>query len=144
MPPAQSYQQNSKPVAAKQSPHRVAAPDTSVESPKTRHSSSKSRPVWGTGCGSNTSTPKRPDSMSTKKPSHPQASTPDHPAKSQQARKSQKHSHSPSPTAELDGGKRRNLHGIDPTTVDTTLPIGSSTMDTFRSLKDSLNTWLSH
>ena len=48
VPPALSYQQSREPVAAKQSPHRAATPDTSVESPKTRHSSSKSRPPRGT------------------------------------------------------------------------------------------------
>ena len=71
MPPAPSYQQNSKPVAAKQSLHRVAALNTSIKSPKTRRSSSKSRPPWGTGRGSNTSTLKHPDSTSAKKPSRP-------------------------------------------------------------------------
>ena len=42
VPPVPSYWQSRKPVAAKQSPCRMAALDTSVESPKTRHSSSKS------------------------------------------------------------------------------------------------------
>ena len=60
MPPTPSYWQISEPAAAKQSPHRVAAPDTSVESPKSRHSSSKSEPPWGTGHGSNISTLKCP------------------------------------------------------------------------------------
>ena len=139
VPPASSYRQNSKPVAAKQSPHRVAAPDTSLESPKTRHSSSKSGPLWGTGQGSNTSTQKCPNTTSTKKPSCPQESTPDHLAKSPQAHSSRKCGHSPSPTAELDGGKQRNLRGIDSAMVDTTLPIGSSTMDTFCSPMGSLS-----
>ena len=139
VPPTPSYRQNSEPAAAKQSPHRAAALDTSMESPKTRHSSSKSGPPRGTGRSSNSSTPKHQDSMSAKKPSHPQESTPDCPAKSSQARSSQKRSHSPSPTAVSDGGKRRDLHGIDSTTVDTTLPIGSSTMDTFRSPTGSLS-----
>ena len=134
-----SYQQNSELAAAKQSPHRAAAPDTSMESPKTRHSSSKSRPPWGLGRDSNTSTPKHPNTTSTKKPSCPQESTLDHPAKSLQACSSQKCGCSPSPAAELDGGRQRNLHGIDFITVDTTLPIGSSTMDTFRSLMGSLS-----
>ena len=139
VPPAPSYWQNSEPVAAKQSPHRVTAPDTSMESPKTRCSSSKSRPPWGTGHGSNTSTPKHPDSTSTKKPSRPQESTPDCLVKSLQVCSSWKHGCSPSPAAELDRGKRRDLHGIDSATVDTTLPISSSTMDTFSSLTGSLS-----
>ena len=75
-----SYRQDRELVAAKQSPCRVAAPDMPVESPKTKCSSSKSWPLWGTGCSSNTSTPKCPDSTSTKKLSHPQESTPDHQA----------------------------------------------------------------
>ena len=139
MPPTPSYRQNSEPAAAKQSPHRVAAPDTSLESPKTRHSSSKSGPPRGTGHGSNTSTPKHPNTTSAKKPSCPQESTPDHPAKSPQARSSWKRCRSPSPTAESDGGKQRNLHGIDSAMVNTTLPISSSTMDTFHSPTGSLS-----
>ena len=131
MPPAPSYQQNSKPVAAKQSPHRVAAPNTSVESPKTRHSSSKSGPLRGTGCGSNSSTPKHPDTTSAKKSSHSQESTLDCPANSLQSHSSWKCGRSPSPTTESDRDKQRNLRRIDSATVDTTLPIGSSTMDTF-------------
>ena len=131
MPPAPSYWQSRELVAAKQSPHRAAAPDTSMEFPKTRCSSSKSGPLRGTGRGSNTSTPKCLDSTSAKEPSHPQESTLDHPVKSPQARSSWKCGCSPSPAVELDRCKRRDLHGIDSTTVDTTLPIGSSTMDTF-------------
>ena len=77
--------------------------------------------------------------MSAKKPSHPQESTPDCLPKSLQAHSSQKHSCSPSPTAESDGGKQRSFHGIDSAIVDTTLPIGSSTMDTFHSLTGSLS-----
>ena len=46
MPPTPSYQKNGEPAAAKQSPCRAAAPDMSVESPKTRCSSSKSGPPW--------------------------------------------------------------------------------------------------
>ena len=34
VPPASSYWQVREPAATKQSPHRAAAPDTSVESPK--------------------------------------------------------------------------------------------------------------
>ena len=105
MPPTPSYRQNSKLAAAKQSPHRAAAPDTSVESPKTRCSSSKSGPLWGTGHSSNTSTLKHLDSTSAKKPSHPQESTPDCLVKSLQACSFWKHGCSPSPTAESDGGK---------------------------------------
>ena len=139
MPPAPSYWQDRELVAAKQSPHRVAAADTSVESTKAKHSSSKSGPPWGTGCSSNTSTPKCPDSTSSKKPSHPQESTPNCQVKSPQAHSSQKCGHSPSPTTGSAGYKQRDLHEVDSSTVDTTLPISSSTMDTFRSPMGSLS-----
>ena len=139
MPPIPSYRQNSEPAAAKQSPHRVAALDTSVESPKTKHSSSRSGPPQSTGHGSNTSTPKWPDTTSAKKPSHLQESTPNCPLKFLQACSSWKCSCLPSPAAESDGGKCRSLHGIDSAMVDTTLPIGSSTMDTFCSLTGSVS-----
>ena len=139
MPPAPSYWQDREPAATKQSPHRAAAPDTSVESPKAKHSSSKSGPPWSTGHSSNTSTPKHPDCTSTKKPSCPKQSTPDDQAKSPQTHSSRKCGHSPSPTSGSAGCKRRDLHGVDSGMVDTTLPIGSSTMDTFRSLTGSLS-----
>ena len=44
IPLAPSYQQVREPVVTKQSPHRAAASDTPVESPKAKHSSSKSSP----------------------------------------------------------------------------------------------------
>ena len=133
VPPAPSYWQVREPTATKQSLHRMAAPDTSVESPKAKQSSSKGRPRRGSGHSSNTSTPKCPDSTSAKKPSHPKESTPDDQVKSPQARSSHKHGRSPSPTAGSVGCKQRDLHGVDSSTVDTTLPIGSSILDTFRS-----------
>ena len=139
MPPALSYWQSRELVTAKQSPHRVAAPDMAVESPKTRCSSSKSRPLWGTGHGSKTSTPLHPDSTSAKTPPHPQESTLDCPVKSPQARSSQKHGHSPSPTIESAESKRRGLSRIASGTVNTTVPLGSSTMDTFLSPTSSLS-----
>ena len=139
MPPTPSYQQDRKLVAGKQSLHREAAPDMSMESPKTKCSSSKSGPPRGTGCSSNTSTAKRPDSTSAKKPSHPQESTPDCQAKSPQAHSSWKHGCSPSPAVGSAGCKQRDLCKVDSGMVDTTLPIGSSTVDTFRSLTSSLS-----
>ena len=139
MPPTPSYRQSREPVTAKQSPHRAAALDASVESPKIRHSSSKSGPLRGTGHGFKTSTPKHPDSTLAKTPPHPQESTPDHPVKSPQARSSQKHGHSPSPTAGSAESKQRGLSGIASSTVDTTLPLGSSMMNTFLSPMGSLS-----
>ena len=44
MPPAPSYWQVREPEATKQSPHRGAASDTPVESPKAKHFNSKSGP----------------------------------------------------------------------------------------------------
>ena len=44
MPPAPSYRQVRESVATKQSPHRAAASDITAESPKAKHSSSKSSP----------------------------------------------------------------------------------------------------
>ena len=44
VPPAPSYWQVREPMVTKQSPHRVAASDTPVESPKAKHSSRKSSP----------------------------------------------------------------------------------------------------
>ena len=105
VPPTPFYWQSRELVAAKQSSHRAAALDTSMEYPKSRCSSSKSGPPPGTGYGSNTSTPKHPDSMSAKKPSHPQESTLDHMPKSLQACSSLKHGHSPSPATGSAGCK---------------------------------------
>ena len=75
MPPAPSYRQVREPAATKQSLHRVAAPDTPAESPHAKCSSSKGGPQRGSGCSSNTSTLKHPDSTSAKKPSCPKEST---------------------------------------------------------------------
>ena len=139
MPPAPSYQQVREPAATKQSPQRVVAPDTSLESPKAKHSSSKGGPSWGSGCSSNTSTPKHPDSTSAKKPSCPKEPTPDCQAKSPWARSSCKHGRLPSPASGSAGCKRRDLCGVDSSTADITLPIGSSMSDTFHSLMGSLS-----
>ena len=139
VPPAPSYWQVRDPEATKQSLHRAAAPDTSVESPKAKCSSSKDRPPRGSRRSSNTSTPKHPDSTSTKKLSCPKESTLDDQAKSTQASSSCKHGHSPSPTSGSAGRKRRDLHGVDSSMVNTTLPISSSILDTFRSPTGSLS-----
>ena len=133
MPPAPSYQQVREPAVTKLSLHRAAAPDTSVESPKAKCSSSKGRPSWGSGHSSNTSTPKHPNSTSAKKPSCPKDSTPDDQAKSPQACSSHKRTHSPSPTSGSAGCKRRDLHGVYSSMADITLPTGSNKLDNFRS-----------
>ena len=105
MPPAPSYRQVRELAVTKQSRHRAAALDMSVASPKAKHSSSKGGPSWGSRHSSNTSTPKHPDSTSTKKPSCPKDSIPDDQAKSPQACSSHKHGHSPSPASGSAGCK---------------------------------------
>ena len=105
VPPAPSYQQVRELAATKQSLHRAAAPDTTVESPKAKHSGSKSGPPWGSRCSSNTSTLKCPDSTSAKKPSCPKESTPDDLVKSPQARSSHKRGRLPSRTSGSAGHK---------------------------------------
>ena len=127
MPPALSYRQSRELTTAEQSPHRAAALDMAVESPKTRCSSSKGGALWGTGHSSKTSTSKCPDSTSAKTPPHPQESTLDCPVKSLQACSFRKHGHSPSPTTESAESKQRGLSRIASGTVDTTLPLSSST-----------------
>ena len=47
MPLAPSYRQVREHVATKQSPQRAAASDAPAESPKAKHSNSKSGPPWG-------------------------------------------------------------------------------------------------
>ena len=139
MPPAPSYQQVREPAATKQSLHRAAAPDTSVESPKAKCSSSKGGPSQGPRCSSINLTPKRPDSTSTKKPSCPKDSTPDDQVKSPQACSSRKCSHLPSSTSGSAGCKQRDLHKVDSSMADITLPISSSMLDNFCSPTGSLN-----
>ena len=126
MPPTPPYWQSRELVTAKQSPCRVAAPDMAVESPKTRHSSSKGGAPWGSGHNSKTSTSKCPDSTSAKTPPHPQESSLDCPVKSPQARSSWKCGCSLSPTTESAKNKERGISVMDSRTVDTTIPLGSS------------------
>ena len=131
VPPGPSYWQVREPLATKQSPHREAAADTPVESPKAKCSSSKSSPQRGSGHSSNTSTLKCPNSTSTKKPSCSKEPTSNGQEKSPKACSSHKHGHSPSPAARSAGGKWRELHVEDSGTVNTTLPISSNMFDGF-------------
>ena len=59
--------------------------------------------------------------------------------KSPQTHSSHKHCRSPSPTSGSAGRKRSNLRGVDSSTADITLPIGSSMSDTFHSPMGSLS-----
>ena len=139
MPPAPSYRQARELVVTKQSLHRVAAPDTSVESPKAKCSSSKGGSSWGSRCSSNTLTLKCPNSTSAKKPSRSKDSTLDDQAKSPHACSSHKHSCSPSSASGSAGSKRRDPRGVDSSMADITLPIGSSMLYTFCSPTGSLS-----
>ena len=129
MPPAPSYRQVREPVVTKQSPHRAAALDTSAESPKAKCSNSKDRPSQGPGHSSNTSTLKCPDSTSTKKSSHPKVST--YPQLLQVRPFTLCHLRLS--RMQTKGSLRGGL------TAGITLPIGSSTLDTFCSPTGSLS-----
>ena len=85
VPPAPLYQQAREPEVTKQSPPRAVTPNPSMESPKTKHSSSKGGPHCSLGHSSNTSTPKHPDSTSAKKPSSSKEPTSDSQEKSSRA-----------------------------------------------------------
>ena len=99
VPPAPLYQQARGPKVMKQSLPRVATPNLSVESPKTKCSSGKGGPHHSSGCSSNTSTPKHPDSTSAKKRSSSKEPTLNIQEKSPRACGSHKCGHSPSPSA---------------------------------------------
>ena len=137
VPLVPSYRQAREPEVTKQSPHRAAASDTPAESPKAKRSSGKSSPQCGSGCSSNTSTPKCPDSTSAKKPSSSKEPTLNSQEKSPKAHSSHKHGHSPSPAAGSVRHKRRDVRMEDSCTVDTTLPVSSSMFDSFHSPRGS-------
>ena len=94
-PPAPSYLQAKQFKALKQSPLQAVMPTTVAESPKTKHSSGKGRHHHSSGRGLNTSTPKRPDPTSAKKPSSSKEPVPKEQDKSPRSPGSHKHGHSP-------------------------------------------------
>ena len=104
VPPAPSYWQVREPMATTQSPHKAVTLATPVESPKAKHSSSKSD-TCSSGCSSNTLTPKHPDSTLTKKSSGSKESTSNGQEKSPKVHSLHKHGRSPSPAAESAGCK---------------------------------------
>ena len=114
----------------KQSPPQAGTPTATAKSPKTKCSGSKGGHHCSSGCGSNTSTPKCPDSTSAKKPSKEQD-------KSLRSCSSHKCGHSPSPSAESDGCKRKEAHTEDTHEFNFTLPVSSTGFDGFRSLTGS-------
>ena len=119
---APSYLQARQPKVTKWSPSRAATPNPPVESPKTKRSGDKGRPHHTLGYNSNTSMLKHPDSTSAKKPSSSKG-----PALSEQ--KSHKCGRSPSPSAESVRCKWKEVHTEDTHTLNSTLPVSSSTFD---------------
>ena len=117
----------------KLSPPRAATPNPSVESPKSKCSGSKGRPHRSSGCSSNTSTPKCPDSTSAKKPSSSKEPASNEQEKSPRVHSSHKCGHSPSPSAESVGCKRKEVCTEDTCILNSTLPISSSVFDGLRS-----------
>ena len=112
-------------------------PPAAAESPKTKHSSSKGGHYHSSGCGSNTSTPKHPDSTSAKKPSSSKEPVPKEQNKSPRSHGSHKHDHSPSPSTKSDGRKQKEARTEDTHKLNSTLPISSSGFDGFHSLMGS-------
>ena len=104
VPPAPSYWQVREPAVTTQSPQRVATSATPVESPKAKCSGSKSG-THGSGCSSNTLTPKHLNSTSTKNPSGSKESTSNGQEKSPKVHSSCKYGRLPSPTARSAGPK---------------------------------------
>ena len=124
--PAPSYQQVRQPKMTKRSPPRAATPSPPVESPKAKHSGGKGGPHHSSGCSSNTSTPKRPDSTSTKKPSSSKGPTLNGQERSPKACRSCKCGHSPSLPTESVRHKWKDVCMEGSCTLNSTLP-GSST-----------------
>ena len=104
-----------------------------AESPKTKHSDGKGGHHRSSGCGSNTSTPKFPDSTSAKKPSGSKEQVSKEQDKSPRSHGSHKCDRSPSPPAESDGCKQKEAHTEDTRKLNSTLPISSSGFDGFHS-----------
>ena len=131
--PAPSYLQAKQPKATKQSPPRAATPNPVVESPKAKCSGGKGGHRHSSGHSSNTSTPKCPDSTSAKKPSSSKEPIPNEQEKSPRSHGSRKCGHSPSLSAESVGCKQKGVCTEDTRTLNSTLPISSSTFDSFHS-----------
>ena len=85
------------------------------------------------GCGSNTSTPKCPDSTSAKKPSSSKEPVLKEQDKSPRCCSSCKCGHSPSLSTELDRHKQKEACTEDTRKLDSILPISSSGSDGFHS-----------
>ena len=136
-PQAPSYLQDKQPKATKQSPPWAMTPNPAVESPKAKRSGGKGGHHLSSGCGSNTSTPKHPDSTSAKKPSSSKEPAPNEQDKSPRSPSSCKRSHSPSLSAKSVGHKWKEAHTEDTCALNSTLPLSSSGFDGFHSLMGS-------
>ena len=134
---APSYLQAKQPEATKWSPPWAATPNPTVESPKTKCSGSKGRHHHSLGHGSNTSTPKHPDSTSAKKPSNSREPALKEHDKSPKSHGSHKHGCSPSPSTESARHKQKDASTEDTCELNCTVPISSSGFDGFCSLTGS-------
>ena len=117
----------------KRFPPWTVMPNAAVESPKTKHSGSKGRHHHSSGCGSNTSTPKCPDSTSAKKPSSSKEPVPKEQDKSPRRCGSHNHGRSPFPSSKSDGHKRKEACTEDTCELNSTLPVSSNGFDGFHS-----------
>ena len=136
-PPAPSYLQAKQSKAIKWSPPQAAMPPTAAESPKTKCSGHKGGHHHSSGCSSNTSTLKHPDSASAKKPSSSKEPVLKEQNKSPRSHGFCKCGHSPSPSTESDGHKWKEAHTEDTHELNPTHPISFSGFDGFHSLMGS-------
>ena len=97
----------------------------------TKRSGSKGGHHHSSGCSSNTSTPKHPDSTSAKKPSNSKEPVPKEQDKSPKSCDSCKCGYSPSPSTKSAECKRKEAHTEDTHELNSTLPISSSGFDGF-------------
>ena len=112
-------------------------PTMAAKSPKSKHSSGKGGHHCSLGCGSNTSTPKCPDSTFAKKPSSSKEQVSKEQNKFPKGCSSRKCDRSPTPPAESDEHKRKEAHTEDTCELNSTVPISSSGFDGFHSLMGS-------
>ena len=106
-------------------------PTAATKSPKIKCSGGKGRHHHSSGCGSNTSTSKHPDSTSAKKPSSSKEPVSKEQDKSSRSCDSHKHGCSSSLSAKSDGHKQKGAHTEDTCKLNSTLPISSSRFDGF-------------
>ena len=130
-PQAPSYLQARQPKTTMRSPPRANTPNPAVESPKAKCSSGKGGHHRSSGCSSNTSTPKHPDSTSAKKPSSSKEPTLNKQERSPRSHGSRKCGRSPSISTESVGCKWKGVCTEDTCTLNSTLPVSSSAFDSF-------------